>query len=99
MGGPNHQVQRISNRLTVKQCVEKVRKKYPTANGFSTTTSCRQCICWAEFNMTGWNPNAGNRKKYKACKFNDRGKHYCDYVRPLCNYCATILQTLSNQSD
>ena len=93
IGGPGSSDKWISNRITVKKCIEAVRKKHPTANGFTATNPCRKCKCWAEFNMTGWDQNDANKKKYKACKFNDRGKHISVIT---CDNCATTVQPLYN---
>ena len=66
----------ISNRYTVKQCIDAVRSRYPDANGFTTANPCRKCKCWAEFGMTGWDYSDWNIKNLKACKFGDKkGKH------------------------
>ena len=79
IGGQGSTDRWISNSYTVKQCVDAVRSQYPTANGFTTAYPCHKCKCWAEFGMTGWDPNAWNIKNMKACTFSDtyflNGKH------------------------
>ena len=89
IGGPGSSDKWISNSYTAKQCIEAVRSKYPTANGFTVSYPCRKCKCWAEFGMTGWDRSDPIIRK--ACKFSDKGKQISAIVRivpPLCTHCA-----------
>ena len=98
IGGQGSSDKLISNKYTIKQCVDAVRLRYPAANGFTTAYPCHKCKCWAQFGMTGWDRNDWNIKNHKACKFNDRkGKHISAIMcimRPMCDHCATTVRPI-----
>ena len=53
---------------TKEECLFAVREQHPTANGATMHTEAEEngeAICFAEFRMTGWNPNP----LYQSCMF------------------------------
>ena len=58
----------LSGTYTKEDCISAVREQHPTANGATMHTEAEEngeAICFAEFRMTGWNPNP----LYQSCMF------------------------------
>ena len=53
---------------SMDECIAFVKKEHPTANGATLETSCSECKCFAEFDMTDWKDNS----KYKSCLFKQK---------------------------
>ena len=66
--GKGDSEKQLSGTYTKENCISAVREQHPTANGATMDTRADEngeANCFAEFRMTGWNPNSN----YQSCMF------------------------------
>merc|ERR1711976_873444 len=62
--GSGNEIQ-VDGKYTIKECIAKVRKIHPTANGITVTNNCeKDCKCYAEYKM---NARLTSRSGWQSC--------------------------------